>query len=183
VRVFNGKTPNYFSEIALPKNPVFKILNANRMSKLSHLQFLKTLPDVVVPKLPAHLQKAIVPHQPFRWIIQFHFGEPRLHYEVTGVRGRDQWELGFHWEAKDKNLNRYLLDGFRRQLFEIKDVLGESVEAEMWDKGWAKIYDLVEGAPLTPAYQEMVGARLAEIIVYLHPIYVDLRRTVAQVYR
>ena len=153
------------------------------MSTLSHQQFLKTLPDVVVPKLPAYLQKAIIPRQPFRWVMQFHFGEPRLHYEVQNVRGRDQWELGFHWEAKDKRLNRFLLDGFRHQLFEIKDVLGERVEAEMWDRGWAKIYDLMPGEPLTPTFQEALGHRLVDIIHCLHPIYVDLRRTVAQSYR
>jgi hypothetical protein len=93
------------------------------------------------------------------------------------------WELGFHCEARDKHLNRFLLDGFRRHLFEIKDTLGEQVEAEMWDRGWTKIYEVHPDADLTTNYQQKIGRRLAEIIICLHPIYVDLRGRVARVYR
>ena len=96
---------------------------------------------------------------------------------------RQGWELGFHCEATDLRLNRYLLDGFRRHLFEIKDVLGESVEAEMWDKGWTKIYEVYPDGPLTGDYQTAVAQRLVTIITCLHPIFVELRGAVAAVYR
>ncbi len=132
--------------------------------------------------LPPELQTIQV-RQPFRWLIQFHYGEPRLHYEVSRVRGRDGWEIGFHCEARDKRLNRFLLDGFRRNLFEIKDALGDGIEAEMWDRGWTKIYEVMPSEQLTSAYQLRVGSRLAEIIVVLHPFYVQLRSAVAEIYR
>lgn len=148
----------------------------------SHTKFLKTLPDVVIPMLPLPLQ-GIQARQPFRWIVQFHYGEPRLHYEVSRVRQRGGWELGFHCEARDKALNRTLLLGFRRNLFEIKDTLGEQVEAEMWDKGWTKIYEVFPDGDLTTDYQAQLASRLATIIVCLHPIYVDLRNDVMRVYR
>jgi hypothetical protein len=92
-------------------------------------------------------------------------------------------ELGFHCEAKDTNLNRYLLNGFRRHLFEIKDVLGPTIEAEMWDKGWTKIYEVFPEEQYTEVYQSAVGDRLAEIIICLHPIFVDLRNEVARIHR
>ena len=92
-------------------------------------------------------------------------------------------ELGFHCEARDKHLNRYLLEGFRLHLFEIKAELGESVEAEMWDRGWTKIYEVIPEAPLTSEYQARVGGRLAQFIICLHPIYVQLRNDVARVHR
>jgi hypothetical protein len=79
--------------------------------------------------------------QPWRWLIQFHYGEPWLHYEVSRPRNHAGLELGFHCESRDKDLNRFLLLGFRHHLFEIKDTLGESIEAEMWDRGWTKIYE------------------------------------------
>ena len=101
-----------------------------------------------------------------------HYAEPRLHYEVSRPAGRKGLELGFHCEARDKDLNRYLLKGFRRNLFEIKAELGESVEAEMWDRGWTKIYEVLPEAELTPEYQAEVGGRLAQFIICLHPIYV-----------
>jgi hypothetical protein len=152
------------------------------MSQLSKNQFLRTLPEAVIPKLPPNLQTIQV-RQPFRWLVQFHYGEPWLHYEVSHALRRDGWELGFHCEARDKRLNRFLLDGFRRHLFEIKDILGEGIEAEMWDRGWTKIYEVISSEPLSSTYQARIGARLAEIITVLHPFYTSLRSSVAQVYR
>ena len=149
---------------------------------LSYQRFLKTLPDVIIPQLPLPLQ-GIKVRQPWRWLIQFHYGEPRLHYEVSRPRNRRDLELGFHCEARDKELNRFLLSGFRRNLFEIKDVLGESLEAEMWDRGWTKIYEVYPEGEINEEYQAAVGSRMAEIIVCLHPIYVDLRDQVARIYR
>ncbi len=148
----------------------------------SYQQFLKTLPDALRPRLPVSLQ-GIKVRQPWRWLIQFHYGEPRLHYEVSRPRYRPGLELGFHCETGTPELNRFLLGGFRRHLFEIKDTLGETIEAEMWDKGWTKIYEVYPEGELTESYQAGVATRLAEIIVCLHPIYVDLRNQVAQVYR
>jgi len=149
---------------------------------LSRTKFLKTLPDVVIPELPETL-RGIKVRQPYRWIVQLHYGEPRLHYEVSSAKHRPGWELGFHCEARDKRLNRFLLEGFRRYLFEIKDTLGEQVEAEMWDRGWTKIYEVYPEGNLTEAYQRQVGARLAAFIVCLHPIYVELRSAVSRSYR
>lgn len=149
---------------------------------LSHTAFLKTLPEIVIPLLPKPLQ-GMKARQPFRWITQLHYGEPRLHYEVSRIRNRGGWELGFHCEARDKALNRALLYGFRRHLFEIKDTLGEQVEAEMWDKGWTKIYEIYPEGELTPTYQANLAQRLAHFITCLHPIYVILRNDVTRVYR
>ncbi|MFQ5399211.1 MAG: hypothetical protein ACE5E7_06390 [Anaerolineae bacterium] len=152
------------------------------MTILSRNKFLQTLPDALFPHLPAAL-RGIQPRQPWRWLIQFHYGEPRLHYEVSGVRGQPHWELGFHCESRDKALNRLLLSGFRRHLFEIKDALGDSIEAEMWDRGWTKIYEVYPGKELTTDYQEELGRRLAQIIICLHPIIVELRSGAARMYR
>jgi hypothetical protein len=149
---------------------------------LSYRQFIKTMPEAMIPRLPENLQKIKV-KQPWKWIIQFHFGEPSLHYELSRPSGIEGWELGLHCEAKDKDLNRYLLKGFRRHLLEIKDVLGPTIEAEMWDKGWTKIYEVYPPEDLTEAYQTAVATRFAQIIACLHPIFVELRNDVARVYR
>jgi len=140
------------------------------------------MPEIVLANLPPSLREMKV-RQPYRWLVQFHYGEPRLHYEISGAKYRPGWELGFHCEAKDKRLNRFLLQGFRRHLFEIKETLGEQVEAEMWDRGWTKIYEVYPEGDLTADYQAQVGARLALFIACLHPIYVELRNAVAHNYR
>ncbi len=152
------------------------------MTELSRAQFLRTMPEAVLPHLPAGL-RSITPRQPFNWLVQFHFGEPRLHYEISPVPRRQAWELGLHFEARDKDLNRYLLLGMRRHLFEIKNALGTGVEAEMWDRGWTKVYETVPAAPLTPAFQAQIGSRLATIIVTLHPIFATLRADVRALHR
>lgn len=152
------------------------------MSSLSQKKFIQTMPEHVLAHLPVALQK-IQTRQPWQWLLQFHYGEPRLHYEMSRAYRHNGWELGFHCEANDKHLNMLLLRGFRRHLFEIKDVLGEQMEAEMWDKGWTKIYEVVAERPLTTDYQAELGHRMAQIITHLHPIYVEIRNSVAQLHR
>jgi hypothetical protein len=157
------------------------------MNTLSHSAFVTSLPDALRPLLPPSLQ-GFQTRQPWRTLLQFHYGEPSLHYEV-GYMGEQPgrqvkgWELGFHCESRDHTLNRFLLDGFRRHLFEIKATLGDSMEAEMWDRGWTKIYEVYPHEPLTADYRDAVAARLAAIIGCLHPIFVDLRSAAAAIYR
>lgn len=157
------------------------------MNTLSTNVFLKSLPETLRPLLPPPLQG-------FQWrlqwssLLQIHYGETALHYEIVHVgerlgRTHTGWELGFHCEARDHTLNRFLLDGFRRHLFEIKAELGDSMEAEMWDRGWTKIYEVYPDEPRTEAYRDALAARLAAIMACLHPVFVDLRGAAAAIYR
>lgn len=144
------------------------------MAQLSQTRFLQTLPDVVIPKLPDHLGRVQV-KQPWGFLVQFHFGEPSLHYEVVKAYRTGGYELGLHFEDKSHELNRFLLAGFRRHLLEIKHTLGDSIEAEMWDRGWTKVYEVIPEESLTTDYQERVAARLVELINCFQPILVGLR--------
>jgi hypothetical protein len=145
------------------------------MAALSQVAFLRTMPDALRPHLPLHLRDIKV-HQPWRWLIQLHYGEPLLHFEVVRAMGRAGYEIGLHFEARDRELNQYLLDGFCRHLLEIKDTLGETIEAEMWDRGWTKVYEVYPLEELTTDYQQEVAQRLAALITCLQPILQDLRQ-------
>ncbi len=145
------------------------------MTVLGYQQFLKTLPVHVLDQLPAHLQLNV--NQRYRWMIQFYDQDARVHYEVQRIYRRGDFELGLHFESKRKPLNQHLLQGFSRRLFEIHAVLGDSISAEPWDKGWTKVYDVFPEAPLTETYQEQLAARLAEIITVFHPILLELYDT------
>lgn len=151
------------------------------MNTLSQKKFLQTFPAVMIPNLPPQLQS--IQTVSWSWLVKFHFGEPRLHYELSPAKRRNGWEIGFHCEAKDKHLNKILLLGFRRHLLEIKHILGDSIEAEMWDKGWTKIYEVYPAAPLTTSYQAKIGQRFAQFITFLHPLFIEFRGNIAQVYR
>ena len=63
------------------------------MAVMSHKKFLQTLPEIVLAHLPPALQ-GIEVRQPWRWLVQFHYGEPRLHYEVSRPPGVQGLELG-----------------------------------------------------------------------------------------
>ena len=146
------------------------------MSLMSYSKFLQTLPDIVLPAIPAGIRNNLQVRQPFRAIIQFYDSEPRLHYEVGRAWRHPGLELGFHFESRDKVLNRTLLEGFQRNLFEVKDSLGDQVEAEMWDRGWSKVYEVLPASQYTSEFHQEVGQRLARLITTLHPIYSDIRR-------
>ncbi|MCA9985279.1 MAG: hypothetical protein KDE09_12010 [Anaerolineales bacterium] len=144
------------------------------MSSLSYSKFLQTLPEIVLPALPAELRRRFQIRQPFRAIIQLYDHEPRIHYEVGRAWRQPGLELGFHFEARDKELNSRLLTGYRRHLLELKDNLGPQIEAERWDRGWTKIYEVLPEATYTTAFQKKVGQRLSQLIVALHPIYLEI---------
>jgi hypothetical protein len=153
------------------------------MSLLSLPQFLHSLPPLVRPLLPLPLRDVVQVNQPFRWLVQFHVGEPRLHYEVSRVSGQAVLELGLHFEDKDSRLNEYLRRGFEHHLLELHHTFSPHLVAEPWDNGWAKVYERYPAPELTNACQTAVAHHLAQFITHLHPIFATQRGHVAQVYR
>ena len=130
--------------------------------------FMKAIPDATRPHLPPVLRD-------FRWtarswLVQIHYGHPRLHYEVWSLSRRNLLELGLHFEHRNRSVNARLLDHFDAHAVAIKAELGEGVEVEPWDKGWAKVYETLPLEPFEPAYLEIVAVRLAQMMAYLQPI-------------
>jgi hypothetical protein len=138
-------------------------------------EFMRALPDAVRPKLPKHRQSFKVNLR--SWLVQFHYGQPLLHYEVVTLGGRrGVLEIGLHFESRHHAENARLLDGFMAHLIEIKAELGDQVEAEMWDKGWTKVYETLPLETLNNAYLDRVADRLAKMIELLQPILEQLLR-------
>ena len=139
---------------------------------LGYQLFLKGMPTQVQKYLSPSIK--LNAHQPFRWLVQFYDQDRRVHYEVSRIAKRGDFELALHFESKHKPLNAHMLTGFSRRLFEIHDQIGDRIVAEEWDRGWSKVYEVYPQAPLTEDYQEAMGRRMAEIIGCLHPIMQDL---------
>lgn len=137
--------------------------------------FMRALPNAVRAKLPR-------PLQPFKnhlrpWLVQFYYGNALLHYEVvTHGERRGRLEIGLHFESRNPDENLRLLNGFLQHLFEIKAELGDQIEAEMWDKGWTKVYETLPLETMTDAYLERVAERLARMMTVLQPILEKLTR-------
>ena len=138
-------------------------------------ELMRAIPPAAQAKLPTELQDFKVARR--SWLVQLYYADPLIHYEVAtlGVK-RGELEIGLHFESRNSATNERLLDGFMQHLFEIKAELGDRVEAEMWDKGWTKIYETLPMETFDAAYVDRVAARLAQIIVVLQPILEEVLR-------
>lgn len=137
--------------------------------------FMRALPSSVRPKLPKRLQTFKTNTRP--WLVQFYYTHSLLHYEVvTHGERRGILEIGLHFESRNPDENARLLRGFVQHLFEIKADLGDQIEAEMWDKGWTKVYETIPLESMTDDYLERVAERLAKMIGVLQPILDQLLR-------
>jgi hypothetical protein len=146
------------------------------MSELKHTQFMRGLRNLVPEYLPDGYQKCKFGRTD--WFFQLYYGnEARIHYEVsrTWSRKSRQLEIGLHFESRDKDLNRHLLEQFQRYLFELREELGEKIVAEQWDRGWTKVYEAYPSEALTRQAQQFAAERLATFIATVQPLYEHLR--------
>ena len=137
--------------------------------------FFQRLPAVVKLHLSPDLQKFRAAAR--SWLAQLYYADPLLHYEVWNLgETRGRLELGLHFESKDRAVNARYLSGFERYIFEIKTELGESWEAEPWDKGWTKVYTTLLRESFSEDYLEQVAAQLARAMTVLQPMFEEIRK-------
>jgi hypothetical protein len=132
-------------------------------------ELMRAIPPAAQAKLPKDLQDFKVARR--SWLVQLYYSDPQVHYEVVtlGVK-RGELEIGLHFESRSAAANERWLKGFMQHLFEIKAELGDGFEAEMWDKGWTKVYETIPMETFDAAYVDRVAGRLAQIITVLQPI-------------
>ena len=134
--------------------------------RLRPSEFLGQLPDRARRLLPDHLRGFEARN---RWsIVQLWYPpSSRVHYEVGIHRRVERVEVGLHFEA-DPRSNARLLELFERDLIVAKAV-SERFEAEPWDRGWARVYEMLPIEPLDDSYVRQVADRLAGLIEALQP--------------
>jgi hypothetical protein len=81
----------------------------------------------------------------------------------------ERLEVGLHFEA-DARTNQRLLEHFEEHLIVAKAEVSERVEAEPWDRGWARVYEMLPLEPLDDGYVDLVADRLARLIGALQPL-------------
>lgn len=141
-------------------------------------EFMRALPEAIRLRLPAELRG--FQWQARNWLVQLYYDDARLHYEVWWLPEQHgkRLELGLHFESRDAALNRRLLERFLAHLFEIKAELGPEMEAEMWDKGWTKVYEVRRIEGFDRETLEAIAAHMAQIITVLQPILEDAIRVI-----
>ena len=136
-------------------------------------EFMRALPAATRAKLPKKLQAFKTNTRP--WLVQFYYLDPLLHYEVVTLgERRGKLEIGLHFESRTPEVNARLLDSFMQHLFEIKAELGDHIEAEMWDRGWTKVYETIPLEAFNEDYVKRVADRLAKMMIVLQPIYEEV---------
>lgn len=130
-------------------------------------EFLDLVARETRSALPARL-RAFQSHKRYT-LIQLYYGRRTVHYEVW-IRGNvHAIEIGLHCEA-DRATNTALLEVLDKHLFEIKDALGEGVEAEQWTTTWTRVHELMPYTHLDDATALTVAARLSAMIQLLQPL-------------
>jgi hypothetical protein len=105
-----------------------------------------------------------------RWaLVQLWYENRRVHYEVWFHRRIDRLEVALHFEA-DSETNRRMLERFEESLIVAKAEISERVEADPWDKGWARVYEMLPLEPLDERYMQKVAAKLTRFVGVLEPL-------------
>ncbi len=149
------------------------------MTELKHTEFMKGLARLLPDYLPDEYQNFRLGET--RWFFQVYFGkERRIHYEVSRANthsGR-MLEIGLHFESRDKQLNRALLEAFWPYVLQLREMLGDQVVAEPWDRGWTKIYEAYPHQALTTTSQDFAAQRLAAFIPVVQPLYRHIQKEI-----
>lgn len=138
------------------------------LGRMSTAEFLRRVPERARPLCSEELRE-------FQWrqrwsIVQlWHGPSARVHYEVGFHRRVDRIEVGLHFEA-DPRTNERLLRHFQEHLIVAKAGVSEWIEAEPWDRGWARVYEMLPIEPLDERYVDLIADRLARLIAALQPL-------------
>jgi hypothetical protein len=131
----------------------------------SYQTFCKGLPRAVADELGA----AAAPHHlATSYMVKLWFGNKDLHYECGVYLHRKVIELGLHFES-DAMTNLQLLGAFRARSKAIARRL-PTARIEVWDKGWARVWESIPLAPFGPTFGAEVATRFARYVRVLEPI-------------
>ena len=124
-------------------------------------EFLTAVQDQTIASLPESLQGA---SGRVRYgMLQLHYGDPRIHYEVWLVRKTERIEIGLHFEA-DGETNSAWAEGLAERALELCDALGPETEVEQWGPSWTRLHLTVPLCSLDERLCRDVAARLATLM-------------------
>ena len=131
-------------------------------------EFLSEVAQLVRMELPEELRGFQVVG-PVGALIKFHYGNPKVHYEVWVQRRTGNVEVGLHFEATPEENSRYLSELILRYPHVVAS-LGPRVEPEQWTASWTRVHQFV---PLTVLDEDLlmeVSSRLSQMVRLLQPV-------------
>ncbi|MGE5596569.1 MAG: hypothetical protein ACM3S1_11110 [Hyphomicrobiales bacterium] len=139
----------------------------NRDGTLKAREFVFFVEDVAMAALPEQVSR---PERRVMWtILQLHFGDPNVHFEVQPHMGRRLIELGLHFEGPAETNDQWMshVGGHAEHIL---CELGPTWELEEWTASWRRLHRPYAFERLTAALGREVGEELAKAIGVLGPI-------------
>lgn len=137
-------------------------------------EFIFVCEELALREAPLHLRPT---ERKVMWtILQLHYGDPRVHYELQPQPARRTIELGLHFEgAAELNEARALQlanDGHT-----LAAALGPEWELEEWTGSWRRLHRTWPGTEaLTAAIAEEVAGELRKLVTATAKLVQDMSR-------
>lgn len=96
-------------------------------------------------------------------MLQVHYGNPRVHYELWLQSRSGRVEIGLHFEDEPERNQRWCAL-FAGRVLELLEALGPTVELEEWTANWARLYLTVPLRPLDETFAQELAARFGRLI-------------------
>lgn len=130
-------------------------------------EFLFYAEELAMKSLPSSVP---VPERKVMWtILQLHYGDPAVHFEVQPHGPRQQIELGLHFEGPVERNDAWAARLAARAP-EFMAALGDGWELEQWTPSWRRLHRVFAFERLDGALAEVVAAELVKALTVLGPL-------------
>jgi hypothetical protein len=140
---------------------------AARDGTLKAREFLFFCEDQAMAALPAEFPR---PERRVMWtILQLHYGNPAIHFELQPQLSRSSVELGLHFESSVE-VNDAWAAAVADRADELFPELGPEWELEAWTASWRRLHRTYRFERLTAELGRQVAGDLASVLQLLGPM-------------
>jgi hypothetical protein len=96
-------------------------------------------------------------------MLQVHYGNPRVHYELWLQTRTGRVEIGLHFED-ERSLNERWCALLAPLACELREALGPELDLEEWTASWMRLHLTVPMEPLTAEFASDLAGRFGALI-------------------
>lgn len=134
--------------------------------RLKAREFLFYTEDLALADLPGDFPR---PERRVMWtVLQLHYGNPEVHFELQPQVARGQVELGLHFEGPAEFNDAWAL-GLAERADELMAALGDGWELEEWTVSWRRLHRVFPFEALTTVLGREVAAEFSKLLLTLQP--------------
>ena len=146
----------------------------HRDGTLKAREFVFYCEDLAMASLPEGFPR---PERKVMWtILQLHYGNPNVHFELQPHVGRGQVELGLHFEGPVEENDRWAAV-VASKTDEVLAALGPGWELEEWTTTWRRLHRVFHFEKLTTDLGREVAGEMAKLVTALQPLVAEAGET------